>query len=844
MATVASLVIDLQADTTRLRKGLDQANRNTKKWAQQSKKRAQGVDNAFKNLRRTVVALGGVFAAKRLFGNAITESADLEEAVISLGRVTDRSLKDIQEQIAGLDPILGTATELTKGFYQVLSAGVRDPLKSVELLTVASQAAKVAQIEQSEVIKGLTKIMAGFEGEVKNAAEAADLLFTIEREGQTTVAELVPVIGSLAKVSKDLGVESKELGAALAQITQTAGSTEEAAVQLQGVFLGLLKPTVDMKRTIKELGFESTEAAIAQLGFAETLKRLKDSTQGSAEQMAKLFSNVRGLKGLSALASQDFQKLNEKIVAMSTGVGSAQRAFDDWRESTNALTTTIKSQLNAELVDLGQSILPLVNEQLNDVSDWLKNNRDEMKRAFDGAARGAKIFLNNLDLVVQAAKIFISLKLAFFLGALAQKALLAAVAFRTLGAAITATNAIAIIIVGTFTAIQGALFLANKELDKMDETFRNLSFKTVDDATKSFDNVNKEIEGVITELDALNDELEAMEEKNKTFSFFRLFLGGDGKVKKVREEVQKLEAELKDLGDTANLQKGLIKGLVDRDALIEEGIALGVFLTGTLEQIEAFDRAMEEREKDKGKKGKKKELKDFEKDFLIFDPEIDIARGIADMIEMENETIRTGLEKQETMRQESADRQLAGLNAFFVASQQEQLAFEQWEIQQLTETEAAKQRVRDLAMSTVLGSFAVLFQQLGQQNEAAFVAFKAIAIAQVSIDTVLAVQKALAQGGPFLGPALAAAAAATGAANVAQILSTQPGGTATPDTGESVGTPGTGTATLEGIQDATTEPAIREIKIIINVQGSVTSEQELARILIPKLEQAFSDGVR
>jgi hypothetical protein len=147
-------------------------------------------------------------------------------------------------------------------------------------------------------------------------------------------------------------------------------------------------------------------------------------------------------------------------------------------------------------------------------------------------------------------------------------------------------------------------------------------------------------------------------------------------------------------------------------------------------------------------------------------------------------------------------------------------------------------------MSTVLGSFAVLFQQLGQQNEAAFVAFKAIAIAQVSIDTVLAVQKALAQGGPFLGPALAAAAAATGAANVAQILSTQPGGTATPDTGESVGTPGTGTATLEGIQDATTEPAIREIKIIINVQGSVTSEQELARILIPKLEQAFSDGVR
>jgi len=164
---------------------------------------------------------------------------------------------------------------LLKGYYQVISAGVTDPVKSLETLKVSAMAAKAGHLEQSEVIKGLTKLMAGFGGEIQSVTEASDLLFTIEKEGQTSFQELIPVIGGLAKVSADLDVKNREMAASLATITQTAGSTEEAATQYRAIMIALMKPTEDMKGTLKALGFESGQAAIQQIGLSETLKRLK-----------------------------------------------------------------------------------------------------------------------------------------------------------------------------------------------------------------------------------------------------------------------------------------------------------------------------------------------------------------------------------------------------------------------------------------------------------------------------------------------------------------------------------------------------------------------------------------
>jgi len=324
----------------------------------------------------TAAMTGTVYA----LGKVMQKFATWEVSLTDMKKVTTESLDSIKAKIMSLGPALGTSTELVKGYYQVISAGVKHPIKSLSLLITASKTAKAAHVDQSEVIKGLTKIMAGYESQIKDVSEAADLLFAIEKEGQTNVAELIPVIGGLAKISHDLSISHDEMGASLAQITQTAGSTAEAAIQYQGVLLALMKPTTDMQKAIHDMGYESAQAAIQELGLANTLQKLKESTHGSAEKMAALFGNVRGLKGISALASNEFENLNAKVDEMRKKTGSAADAWSDYKKTSTSAWDSLKASIEKVTTAIGEGLAPAAKKLANWLSEaaeyWTKLFRE------------------------------------------------------------------------------------------------------------------------------------------------------------------------------------------------------------------------------------------------------------------------------------------------------------------------------------------------------------------------------------------------------------------------------------------------------------------------------------
>jgi hypothetical protein len=78
--------------------------------------------------------------------------------------------------------------------------------------------------------------------------------------------------------------------------------------------------------------------------------------------------------------------------------------------------------------------------------------------------------------------------------------------------------------------------------------------------------------------------------------------------------------------------------------------------------------------------------------------------------------------------------------------------------------------------SETTGSMASLFSEMyelsGKKNKEFFIASKAASIAQATVNTAVAVTKALSEGGPYSGPILAAIAAASGAVQIAKIAST------------------------------------------------------------------------
>ena len=372
----------------RFGKNVDSAARKGVKFGKKMKTAGIGVAGLASSSAKAAGKLGllasglalvsGAFVAKKV----VSEFADFETSLVKVANVSSEGLNKIRKRVLEMEPTLGNATELVRGYYDVISAGVTDPVKALSLLSEASRVAKVQNIEQGEVVKALTKVMAGFGKEMKTAGQAADLLFSIEKAGQTTVQDLVPVIGSLAKASRDLGINQDELGGSLAQVTQFVGNTEEAAVQYQAVLTGLIKPTSAMKKVLKEQGFESAQAAIKSKGLSRTLDLLVKSTGKSSEKMAALFGNVRALKGVQALADDGFRGLNQRIGVMADKTGASAKAWENYEGTLNAVWDTFKNTISNQAILLGEQLAPVIKEVLGLVTDLFQKWRDPIADKF------------------------------------------------------------------------------------------------------------------------------------------------------------------------------------------------------------------------------------------------------------------------------------------------------------------------------------------------------------------------------------------------------------------------------------------------------------------------------
>lgn len=230
-----------------------------------------------------------------------------EVALTDMGRVTDQSFEQIQESMRGVDPVLGHSTELVQGYYNVISAGVQEPVRAQYFLVNASKAAKSAHVDQAKTVEGTTKMLTGFAGELENSAEALDLLFTIEREGQTTFAQLVPIIGDISAISREAKVSATEMGGALALLTQTSGSTSEAATKYKAILMGLYKPQEKMAKLISQIGYASGQAMVQELGLANTLQAVKEHAEQTNIPLGKLFESSEALVGIAALSANNFE---------------------------------------------------------------------------------------------------------------------------------------------------------------------------------------------------------------------------------------------------------------------------------------------------------------------------------------------------------------------------------------------------------------------------------------------------------------------------------------------------------------------------------------------------------
>lgn len=369
-----------------LEKQLGLVRKENTSFASASLKVEDGLGRLTKRAAGAAAAYLTFQKASQLTGDSLTSFREYETALTDMSKVTDRSLSAIAADIAALPPTLGDATALLGGYYQTISAGVTDTGEAMETLTTASKAAKAAHVEQSETIKVLTKMMAGFHGQIEDVSDASDLLFRIERMGQTSVQELVPVMGELAQATDMVGASQYDLAGGLALITQTAGSTAEAGTQWRAIMMGLYKPTENMAKVLEALGYESGQAMVESQGLSGTLQTLQGVADSSGFSLGKLFESTEALGGIAALSADDWAKFNDMVHQAREGADETDKAFGRWETTFDAVKAKYDATLHELGVEFGAELAPTMTSEMDSFAKTVMDNKDAIITTFGGIA--------------------------------------------------------------------------------------------------------------------------------------------------------------------------------------------------------------------------------------------------------------------------------------------------------------------------------------------------------------------------------------------------------------------------------------------------------------------------
>ena len=379
MAVLGSAIIQISADTGRIRKDLGKVKGMFGRMEKNVVKSAATMAKSF----AAIFIVGGV---GRVFKSLIDSAKEYETALINMGKVTDRTFAQLRADISSIGPELGSATDLMKGYYQVISAGVTKPRKALQLLTAASRAAKVSHVEQAEVVKGLTAIMAGFAGKLKDATVAADLLLGIEKGAKATFGELIPVVGGLAQLANDLNISYNEMGGALATVSMTSGDVTEATTRLKALFIALIKPSDEMTKSLgllrkrfKEMGEASVNELIRVVGFTKAMRLLEKSFEGSDIAMGKTIGRQRAIISFSALAANNFETLVEKIDIVTDGVGLQAEAWEKYEKTFEGAMHKFQATMENVRKDFGTLFLPALTRGFNRISTAIKFMNDQIE---------------------------------------------------------------------------------------------------------------------------------------------------------------------------------------------------------------------------------------------------------------------------------------------------------------------------------------------------------------------------------------------------------------------------------------------------------------------------------
>jgi TP901 family phage tail tape measure protein len=368
-------VLHLVTDRSQLTSGLAMARGEAAKSVQgiQQALNAAGADMTATGKKLTTnVTLPIVGVGAAIFKLSADYQQTLNQ-IVGLTDVTRDQLGDIRADIEQISRDTGRAPqELAEGLYFLASAGF-NAAEATDVLRTAAIAAAAGLGSTQDVSKVLGLTINAYGKENITAARAADILTAAVKDGTAEADAFAGVLGRVVPTAATLGVTFDQVAGALAGMTLTGLSADEAATSLNQVLVSLLKPTKEAATTMQDLGLsaEGLRTELREKGLLATLRTLETAFQGNDDAAAQVFGNIRALRGVLALLTLDSAQLDKVFGDTAKASGDLAEGYKETEGAARDFDR-IQARIQQTLIDLGDDVMPTVLDVLGGMAGILE----------------------------------------------------------------------------------------------------------------------------------------------------------------------------------------------------------------------------------------------------------------------------------------------------------------------------------------------------------------------------------------------------------------------------------------------------------------------------------------
>jgi TP901 family phage tail tape measure protein len=284
--------------------------------------------------------------------------------MVTLVGITGEQMEGMGQAALTLAPQLGVGpAELASTAYFVLSNGITDVGKAMEVTTLAAKAQAVGLGDAETVARIVTAAIQSYGEENITAAQATDQLLRAVQLGAVEAEEFAEPLGRMLGLAANLGVSFAEATGFITVFTSSGISASQAVTGLNRVMASFLKPTAKAKEALAEIGLTSETALelLGEHGLGRTLTVLRERFEAAGVPVADYIGRVTGLNAALFNTGEAGDRYINTVDEITEANGTLERSFEVVQETTSFQFNQLKASLQVAAITIGSILLPAIN---------------------------------------------------------------------------------------------------------------------------------------------------------------------------------------------------------------------------------------------------------------------------------------------------------------------------------------------------------------------------------------------------------------------------------------------------------------------------------------------------